>query len=133
MTTFVFLSDEWFDAVRRIVDEREVVLPAGGSVRMNVVVTSTPFAADRHLHFDTTDGEPIWGLGHLTTVDLTLTTDYDTARDLLVGADLQIVMQALFEGRVKIQGDLTKLMSAQASGGGPATPGLAEALSEITE
>ena len=41
-------------------------------------------------------------------------------------------MQALLEGRIKLQGDLTKLMAAQAAGVGPGSPGLAEALTEIT-
>jgi hypothetical protein len=42
-------------------------------------------------------------------------------------------MQAFMEGRVKVQGDLTKLMAAQAAGTGPGAPGLAEALASITE
>jgi hypothetical protein len=131
--TFVFLSDEWFDAVRRLVDQRDIALPPGATLRMNVVVTGTPFGDDRRLHFDTADGEPVWGHGHLDNADLTLTTDYGTAREIFVGANLQSAMQALFEGRVKIQGDLTKLMAAQAAGAGPAAPGLAEALARITE
>jgi hypothetical protein len=133
VASFVFLSDEWFDAVGRLIEERDIELPAGATLRMNVVVTETPFGDDRRLHFDTGEGEPVWGHGHLDVVDLTLTTDYGTAREIFVGADLQSAMQALFEGRVKIQGDLTKLMAAQAAGAGPAAPGLAQALAEITE
>src|SRR5581483_5096710 len=101
--TFVFLSDEWFDAARRVVDERDIEIPPGATLRMNVVVTGTPFGDDRRLHFDTGQGEPVWGHGHLEVVDLTLTTDYGTAREIFVGADLQGAMQAFFEGRVKVQ------------------------------
>ena len=45
----------------------------------------------------------------------------------------QIAMQAFMEGKVKLQGDLTRLMAAQAVGSGPGAPGLAAALSEMTE
>jgi len=40
-------------------------------------------------------------------------------------------MQAFMAGKVRIQGDMTKLMMAQAGGGG-GTPGLSEALQSIT-
>jgi hypothetical protein len=45
----------------------------------------------------------------------------------------QAAMQAFMEGKVKLQGDLTKLMAAQVAGTGPGAPGLAEELSAITE
>ncbi|HEX9506678.1 MAG TPA: hypothetical protein VGA62_11820, partial [Acidimicrobiia bacterium] len=64
---------------------------------------------------------------------LTLTTDYVTARDIFVSANPQAGMQAFMDGRVKLRGDLTKLMAAQLAGTGPGAPGLAAALSEITE
>ena len=37
------------------------------------------------------------------------------------------------EGKVKLQGDLTRLMAAQAVGTGPGAPDLAAALAEMTE
>ena len=42
-------------------------------------------------------------------------------------------MQAFMEGKVKLQGDLTRLMAAQAVGAGPGAPDLASALAEMTE
>lgn len=54
-------------------------------------------------------------------------------RDIFVSGNPAAGMQAFMEGRVKVQGDLTKLMAAQATGAGPGAPGLAEALSAITE
>jgi len=133
VSAYPFLSDPWFDAVRRIMSDHTVEVPESTTLRMNVVVTGTPFGEDRLLHVGAADGEADWGLGHLDAADLTLTTDYPTARELFVGADPQAAMQAFFEGRVKVQGDLTKLMAAQASGAGPGAPALAEALSRITE
>ena len=72
-------------------------------------------------------------MGHLNSADLTLTTDYVTARDIFMSGNPQAGMQAFMEGKVKVQGDLTKLMAAQVAGTGPGAPGLAEALSAITE
>jgi hypothetical protein len=127
-----FLSDEWLAEVRRVLEEGAVDVPAGTDLRMNLVVTDTPFGADRELHVVTADGRAEWDLGHVERPDLTITTDYTTARELFIGADLQAALAALTEGRLKLQGDLTKLMAAQMAGTGPGSPGLARALAEIT-
>jgi len=129
---YPFLSDEWFVEVRRIIDDGALDVPPGVNLRMNLVVTDTPFESDRLVHVGMTDGEADWGHGHLEVVDLTITADYPTARELFFSGDLQVALQALFEGRIKLQGDLTKLMAAQAAGAGPGSPGLAEALADIT-
>jgi hypothetical protein len=100
---------------------------------MNVVVTDTPFGDDRRFHIAALAGEPDWGMGHLERPDLTLSTDYATAKDIFMSGEPQAAMQAFMEGKVKLQGDLTKLMAAQVAGTGPGAPGLAEELSAITE
>jgi hypothetical protein len=127
-----FLSDEWLVEVRRILEDGTAEVPAGTDIRMNLVVTDTPFGADRELHVVTADGRTEWDLGLVERPDLTITTDYATARELFIGADLQAALGALTEGRLKLQGDLTKLMAAQMAGTGPGSPGLAKALAEIT-
>lgn len=133
VATYPFLSDEWFVAVRELVDAREVDIPPHAELTMNLVVTDTPFGEDRRLHVGARDGKADWGLGHATDADLTLTTDYATAREIFMSGNPQAGMQAFMDGRVKVQGDLTKLMAAQVAGTGPGAPGLAEALSAITE
>jgi hypothetical protein len=133
VATYPFLSDDWFDAVQRIVGESNVEIPAHADLLMNLIVTETPFGADRLLHVGAKGGSPAWGLGHADGADLVLTTDYTTARDIFVSGNPAAGMQAFMEGRVKVQGDLTKLMAAQVSGVGPGAPGLAAALSAITE
>ena len=132
MAAYPFLSDEWFVEVRRVFETRAVDVPADAQVRMNLLVTETPFDADRQVHVVVADGAADVGLGHLETVDLTITADYDVARSLFLEGDVQLALQALFEQRIKLQGDLTKLMAAQAAGVGPGSAGLAEALTEIT-
>jgi len=50
-------------------------------------------------------------LGELDTPDLTLTTDYDTAKSIFVDQDQAAGMQAFMAGKIKVQGDMTKLMA----------------------
>ncbi len=133
MTTYVFLSDEWLDEARRIVEAHPpAVVDESTHLVVNVVVTGTPFGEDRTLHVGAAAGQTQWGPGHATDADVTLTTDYDTARAIFLAGDQQVVMDALLAGRMKIQGDLAKLMAAQAAGGGPLAPGLGQALQEMT-
>jgi putative sterol carrier protein len=52
-------------------------------------------------------------LGSLEIADLTVTTDYDTARQLFVEQDPAASMQAFMSGRIKVDGDITRLMLMQ--------------------
>jgi hypothetical protein len=133
VATYPFLSDEWFVAVRAIVEARSVEIPPHAELAMNLVVTDTPFGEDRQLHIGARDGAADWGTGHVADADLTLTTDYVTAREIFMSGNAQAGMQAFMDGKVKLQGDLTKLMAAQVAGTGPGAPGLAEELSAVTE
>jgi hypothetical protein len=132
VAAYPFLSDEWFVEVRRVFEERPIDIQPGAELRMNLLVTDTPFGADRQVHVLVANGVADFGHGHIEVVDLTITADYVTARELFVVGELQVAMAALLEGRVKLQGDLTKLMAAQAAGVGPGSSGLADALTEIT-
>jgi len=129
---YVFLSDEWFTEARRIVDGRAVEIPSEARLSMNLVVTDCPTGSNPLLHIGTDNGSADWGPGHLDAADLTLTTDFTTAREIFVSGNPQVAMQAFMEGKVKLQGDLTRLMAAQAVGSGPGAPGLAAALAEMT-
>jgi putative sterol carrier protein len=62
---------------------------------------------------DTSSGEVVMDLGHLDTVDATLTTDYVTARSIFVEQDPQKAMEAFLKGKVKVEGDVLKLMAMQ--------------------
>jgi SCP-2 sterol transfer family len=130
---YPFLSDEWLVEVRRIVDEHVIDVPESAQVTLNLTVTGTDDGSDRRIHIAVQNGRADWNTGHLDDADLTLTTDYATARDIFMTADPQAALQAFMEGKVKIQGDLTKLMAAQASGAAPGAPRLAAALMAITD
>jgi len=129
-----FMSDEWFALVDQLVEVHGTDIPAHAAILVNVTVTDTPFGAERRMHMGADAGQAHWGIGHKEGSDLTLSTDYETAREVFVTGDPQAGMAAFMSGKVKIQGDLAKLMAAQASGVGPgANNALAEAIQGITE
>jgi hypothetical protein len=129
-----FLSDEWFEVVEQLFEEHGVEAPAQVAVLVNVTVTETPFGDERQLHMGARDGRGHWGRGHADDADVTLTTDYETAREVLITGDPQAGMQAFMAGKVRLQGDFAKLMAAQGAGGPGATnAALAEAIQGITE
>lgn len=107
-----FLSDEWLDAVLALQAEyRDKVPPPAVRMRMNQIITGVPFGDGTvHLHVDTTAGVAVMGRGHLEAADVTVTTDYETAKSLLVARDQQAAMQAFMQGKIRAQGDLAKLM-----------------------
>ena len=62
---------------------------------------------------------------------MTRTTDYGTAKDVFISGNPQAGMQAFMAGKVKVQGDMTKLMMSQGQGTG--NPALQSAIQEMTE
>jgi putative sterol carrier protein len=127
-----FLSDEWFDEAEKLVAAADTAAPAHASVVVNLVVKDTPFDEDRKLHMGAKEGKGEFGRGHADDADVTLTTDYTTAKDIFVSGNPTAGMQAFMAGKVTVQGDMSKLMAAQ-GGGGPGNPELAQKLQEITE
>lgn len=134
MTKYQFLSDDWFAIVDRLVEEMGAEAPSQADVVMNLVVTDTPFGAEKHLHVGARDGRGHWGIGHVPDADLSITTDYETAREILLSGDPQAGLNAFFSGKVRIQGDLAKLLTTAQAGGAPAgATALATAILGITE
>ena len=135
MATYPFLSDEWNEAAREIRAEYEgKTQPPSAAVRMNQIITDVPFSDDSiDAHLDTSGGEAVMEMGHLDEADLTVTVDYETAKAILVAQDPQAGMQAFMAGKIKVQGDMTKLMAMQQGSPDPTAVKIAEAIKEITE
>jgi len=137
MPSYPFLSDEWLDEARKIRAEYEGKTPSiAHVVRMNLVVTAVPFSeADIHAHMDTSSGELHLDVGHLEVQDLKVTVDYDTAKAILVEGNPQAGMQAFMAGKVRVEGDMAKLMALQAApaASDPNAAEMANRLREITE
>jgi hypothetical protein len=116
MPKYPFLSDEWVEEAHRIYAEAETTGavpsdPNAAPVRVNLVVTETPFAAATlDAHVDTSAGRIDIGTGHVDGPDVTVSLDYATARSLFVQGDVQAVLQAFLGGRIRVDGDLSKLL-----------------------
>ena len=130
MGAFPFLSDEWTEEARKLRLEFGGRAPAPtASLRMNLVVTEVPFdEGTRQAHLDTSTGELVLEIGHLEDPDVTLTLDYATAKALIVEQNQQAAMQAFMAGKIKVEGDLSKLLAMQA---GPVDPAHAEIAARI--
>lgn len=116
---FEFLSAQWVAAARAIRDEyRERLTAAAGAtpppaLRMNQTVTDSPEGTIR-AHLDTTGGQTSLELGHLPEADVTITTDFSTARSIFVQQDPAAAMAAFMAGKIRVEGDLARLLAMQA-------------------
>jgi hypothetical protein len=108
----VFLSSDWFEAVaeigRRHPDQRESASP----VTISYKVTSVPFDPGVvELHLDNTAGQ---GLdikpGPLAGADVTLESDYATAKLFLVGQDDVAIERAFMTGAIRVGKGMNRLM-----------------------
>lgn len=110
-----FLSDQWIEAARDIRHRYADDVPRiDVVVRINVVTTKVPFGDGTiRAYIDTSSGTLDMELGEIESADLTVTTDYDTARQLFVEQDPAASMQAFMQGRIKVEGDITRLMMMQ--------------------
>jgi putative sterol carrier protein len=129
-----FLSDDWLAEAKRIRDEYEGETgPIAHQIRMNQVITDVPFGdGDLKMHMDTSSGEMIMDKGHLDDPEVTVTTDYETAKAIFVDQNPQAGMQAFMAGKIKVQGDMTKLIALQAAPPDPASVEVANRIKEMT-
>jgi putative sterol carrier protein len=132
---YPFLSDEWIEEAHAIRAEYTDGAPSiDQPVRMNLVVTEIPFAeSNLQAHLDTTGGGLEIDKGHVDEADLTVTIDYVTAKAILVDRNPQAGMQAFMAGKVRVEGDMAKLMAIQAAPPGEQADEMAERLRAITE
>ena len=82
---------------------------------------------------DTSGGELEMDMGHLDNPDLTVTLDYETAKAILVDQNPQAGMQAFMAGKIKVEGDMTKLMAMQAGPPDPSAAEVSKKIQDITE
>ncbi len=132
MATYEFLSEDWLVEARSIRGEFEGDgSPIAHKMRMNLIITEVPFGEGSvDAHMDTTEGELNLDTGHIDPVDLTVTLAYDIAKAILVEGNPQAGMQAFMAGRIKVEGDMAKLMAIQ---GGVPDPRAAEVAARIRE
>ena len=135
MPSYPFLSDEWIEQAHAIRAEYREQAPAiNHPVRMNLVVTEIPFGdGDIEAHMDTTGGELELDKGHVEGADLKVTVDYHTAKAILVDRNPQAGMQAFMAGKIRVEGDMAKLVAIQTAPPDMRAEEMAERLRAITE
>ncbi|MHB8594368.1 MAG: SCP2 sterol-binding domain-containing protein, partial [Acidimicrobiales bacterium] len=103
-------------------------------VRMNLVITEVPFSESAiDAHMDSSQGQLKLDLGHIDPADLKVTLDYGTAKAILVEGNPQAGMQAFMAGKIKVEGDMAKLMALQAAPPDATAQEVATRLRDITE
>jgi putative sterol carrier protein len=132
-----FLSEEWVTHARAIQEEfKGRTQPPAAQAKINLTITEVPADVnDGHIEarIDTSDGAADLDLGHHETADAAISLEYDTAKAFLVEGNPQVVMQAVMSGKVKISGDMTKVLALQQGVPGEAELELGARLRDITD
>ena len=131
--SYPFLSDEWMVEARRIREEFAGRVPAGEqAVKMNQVITDVPFGeGTMQAHLDTSSGEMELETGHLDDAEVTITLDYETAKAVFV--DPPSAIQHFMAGKIKVQGDMTKLLGVVQAEPDPVTAEVQQRIAAITQ
>ena len=101
---------------------------------MNLIITGVPFESGTlDAHLDTSSGELLLDVGHIDPIDLTVTLEYDIAKAILIEGNPQAGMQAFMAGKIKVEGDMAKLLALQGGVSDPSTAEVAARIKAITE
>jgi len=130
---YVFLSPEWIAAARQLRENFGEVGPAPVEIAINMRVSEVPFTSEPLLaHVDTASGPVAIDAGHLDQADLSVEIDWETAKALLIDGNPQAVMSAFMAGKIRVEGDMTKLVALQTTTPDPRTHETLEQLRAIT-
>ena len=124
-----FLSQEWLDSAARLAHEHPA--PHGPNVCIQYVVTGGPGGEVRY-HLTYRDGSLAGAaLGESEDPDVTFTQTYQDALDILHGS--LDTNAAFMEGRMKVAGNMAKLMSVLPMTGSPPYKDWLEQLASDTD
>ena len=125
-----FLTQEWHDETRRLA-EGQPERP-GATARMQYVVTGSPDDGDVRYFWVLENGKLLESsLGDLDDAEITLTQSYEDAVAIQKG---ELDANAAFmQGRVKVTGNMAKLMTLLPITNSPEYKQLQSEIREITE
>lgn len=108
-----YLSEDWAKEVNNRLQSNEAVLNAakGQSVTIQQVVTDVPGGEEVKYYFKLADGQPEVGLGDIDGPEATISQTYETSVAVAKG-ELN-AQNAFMQGKLKITGNLMKLMQLQ--------------------
>ncbi len=124
-----WLTQEWLDEERRLAESQPE--RPGASARMQYVVTGGPDGEVRY-YWVLENGKLLDSqLGDLSDAEVTLTTNYDDAMKVQQG---ELDANAAFmQGRVKVTGNMAKLMALLPITNSPEYKQFQEELRQVTE
>lgn len=103
-----FLSDDWFEMVAKHNDNAgDLNLPPTLSDIFNASLSDD----DVSLHLK--DGKIIKGLHNNAVASVKI--DRQTLKELISGKDLNTVLEAFMTGKIRIDGDMSKIMNLQSA------------------
>lgn len=108
-----YLTEEWASTMTEALNASEQFRKAAGGqqVKLQQVITQVPDRGEVKYHFTLDGGAAQVALGEIEGPDATLTQDYATA----TAVDKQELnaQQAFMQGKLKISGNMMKLMQLQ--------------------
>ena len=110
-----FLSEEWAQEVKQALQGNEQIKSAAGSMTARIQQVITSGDGDTRYWFTMEGGQVDLGMGDIDNPDATITQDYDTAAALSKGELTGTA--AYMSGKLKVSGDLMKLMQLQGAMG----------------
>ena len=106
-----FLSEEWAQEVKGALQGNDQIKTAAGSMTARVQQVITNSDGETRYWFTMEGGQVALGMGDIDNPDATITQDYDTAAALSKGELTGTA--AYMSGKLKVSGDLMKLMQLQ--------------------
>ena len=126
---FKFLTDEWFDEVKALTEAAGDLglSDAAKALIMNIKVTRDEGDCDMCIG----GGAIVKGLNE--SAPITITIPLDIAQKMFVDQDQNAGTQAYMSGKLKIDGDMTKLMASVSIQPTPAQEELSRQIQDITD
>ena len=106
-----FLSKEWTEEVKQALQGNDQIKSAAGSMTAKIQQVITGSDGETRYWFTMENGQVDLGMGDIDNPDATITQDYDTAAALSKGELTGTA--AYMSGKLKVSGDLMKLMQLQ--------------------
>lgn len=122
-----FLSDEWFTMVAQYNDQAgDLHLPPTLSYEFNASLTD-----DDTISLHLKDGKIVKGLSDNAVASIK--TNRHTLQKLIAGKDLNAVLGAFMMGKIRIEGDMSKILSLQSAKPTPEQKALYKAILAQTQ
>jgi putative sterol carrier protein len=106
-----FLSEDWATEVTKTLQAHEE-FKASADMSVQFVVSDAP-EGEVKFYLDATGDDPVQVLGDLEDADVTITSNYETTSAIFSG-ELNTQM-AFMTGKIKVNGNMAKLMTQQAA------------------